>query len=68
MEEQKSLFHSIEEEFIYFNYFFIKNFNNEEDEIKVCYYLEKIILKNFLKNKNKFVKKERIYFNNLKKF
>ena len=56
---------SRDEEFIYFNYFYIKNY---EDEIKSLFLFRKNYVEDLSKTRIQFVNKERIYFNNLKKF
>ena len=58
---------SRDEEFIYFNYFFAKNLNFE-DEIQNLLLFRKFNVEDVSKMRIQFVKKERIFFSNLKKF
>ena len=60
---------SKDEEFIYFNFHFIKQMQLiEKDDIKALYLFRKINVNDISKTRIEFCKKERIFFYNLKKY
>ena len=61
---------SRDEEFIYYNYIFIKKFLEEieEDEAKMLYLCRELSIKDISRTRIDFFKKEKIYFFNLQKF
>ena len=60
---------SRDEEFIYYNYYFINKIKNQlNDEIKALYLFRQNDVKDLSYIRIKFCEKERIYFNVLKKF
>ena len=60
---------SKDEEFIYYNYYFIEQKKNvEKDEIKALYSFRKDNIKDISLTRIKFCRKERTYYYNLKKY